>query len=234
MLCLLLTTTCDAVLQVLLPLFVQPLKALILLAMITLQLLILVIRSIILRLIPTVCLASTITTTLFLPHIPRRCHLALCSNRAHHNEPNLAVRKKRFSTATRRHTSDRHIADVFCGTAGLSNSLSGIGFQVVCSVDLLRGPLKLDLANDADYVTLCHFQECGALVYIHLGAPCSSFSQAPRGASRKRSRANPCGPCDDHKIAAANKLVDRTLDLILALHRRGVYWSLENPRGSLL
>jgi hypothetical protein len=130
---------------------------------------------------------------------------------------NLSTRNP--DPAKRRRAQLHHIAEVFCGSAGLSLLLKKAGFDVLCAVYILEGPLRPDLTSNDDYRALCDMLDCGSLVYVRLGSPCSSFSEALRGAARKRSGADPCGPSDDPKI------VERALELIAQLRRRGIYWS---------
>ena len=70
--------------------------------------------------------------------------------------------------------------------------------------------------------------------YVHFGMPCTTFSAALRGVARFRSVADPVGPESVLKVAAANTLVRNMLQMIKLLTKTGGFWSIENPRSSLL
>ena len=74
----------------------------------------------------------------------------------------------------------------------------------------------------------------GPVRYVHFGTPCTTFSAALRGAARLRSVADPVGPESVPKIAAANALLRNMLQIIRLLAKTGGFWSIENPRSSLL
>ena len=70
--------------------------------------------------------------------------------------------------------------------------------------------------------------------YVHFGMPCTTFSAALRGVARLRSVADLVGPESVLKVAAANTLVRNMLQMIKLLTKTGGFWSIENPRSSLL
>jgi hypothetical protein len=103
------------------------------------------------------------------------------------------------------------------------------------AVDLVKGPRRFDLCDDVVYEAIKREIIEKRVRYLHLGTPCTTFSSALRGRARKRSVRDPVGPeATDPKIATANLLVRRSVELCRLLSRLGGFWSVENPGTSLL
>lgn len=83
----------------------------------------------------------------------------------------------------------------FGGSCALSQVVkANTGAPTVPGVDLARGPWKLDLNDTPVGKFVSIWIKSGRLRRVHLAPPCRSFSQARRGATRKRMRENVVEP----------------------------------------
>jgi hypothetical protein len=125
--------------------------------------------------------------------------------------------------------------ELFSGRGGLSAAVVRLGVPAREPVDLVFGPLQWNLLDDSLFaVNVTSIVESKART-MHLGTPCTSFSMALRGAARKRSTFYVVGPeTTNPKIATANKLVRRTVELCTLIASHGGWWSVENPLSSLM
>ncbi|CAE7302354.1 unnamed protein product, partial [Symbiodinium sp. CCMP2456] len=110
--------------------------------------------------------------------------------------------------------------EIFSGTAGISAQWQQQGLLVLPPIDVtcsgvVLEPVDILDASIFEFVKLlCRM---GAIVFLHLGTPCSSFSL-------------------DHQwqVTLANELLFRSLELFAAVVQSGGDASIENPRSSLL
>ena len=103
---------------------------------------------------------------------------------------------------------------------------------------------QLDLLNPAVQEIVFGWLKSGAVIAIHLGTPCSSFSLARRGPAGSlwgpaRSPEHLFGlpglaPVDQRKVAIGNKLMRFTARVIDTCIHLGIPVSLENPHASRL
>ena len=125
--------------------------------------------------------------------------------------------------------------ELFCGSGQLSAAIKQhTGAMVLPGVDLSFGPWKIDLSQDPHVRLIKSWLRSGDIRYVHMGTPCTSFSQALRGDARKRSFDSPEGPKGDPAIELANKLVEVSCEIAELASQLGIGWSIENPAGSLL
>ena len=149
-------------------------------------------------------------------------------------------------------------AEIFAGSAVLSEALAGAGFDVL-AVDWNRNknaakhPItRIDLTTVAGQEVVLLELSHQNVVYVHFAPPCGTMSRArekpisrwarSQGAPEPRplrSDANPEGlphlaGLDKAKVASANELANFTARLCTLLHSRGVFFTIENPRRSHL
>ena len=135
--------------------------------------------------------------------------------------------------------------EIFSGSAGLSSQWRLHGLQVLPPIDLTRSDTVQEPTDilDAEFFSfvllLCRM---GAVAFLHLGTPCSSFSLArsrPGGPPPVRSKDCPLGldsvPVGHRwQLLLANELLFRSLELFEAVVQSGGDASLENPLRSLM
>ena len=119
--------------------------------------------------------------------------------------------------------------EVYAGSGRLTRALRERGVRTLPAYDPFWGPRRSNLAEPCSHRELVREVLAGPVRYVHFGMPCTTFSAALRGAARLRSVADPVGPESVLKVAAANTLVRNKL-----LTKTGGFWSIENPRSSLL
>ena len=88
--------------------------------------------------------------------------------------------------------------------------------------------------HDKTFQRLCLDAEAAGQ-YWHFALPCKSFSRLSinlNGGTRTNDK--PWGSGELGREILGNKLLERTVLLIQILIRHGSYWSLENPRTSLV
>jgi hypothetical protein len=125
--------------------------------------------------------------------------------------------------------------EVFAGSGHLTTAVRR-AHPGAClpGVDLLCGPLKIDLTDVNAVEELLQLLSVGAIPYVHFGTPCSSFSSALRGPARLRSGASPAGDESYVKCRTGNALARFTSAAAGVLDRASCAWSVENPLTSLI
>ena len=124
--------------------------------------------------------------------------------------------------------------EVYAGSGRLTRALRERGVRTLPAYDPFWGPRRSNLAEPCSHRELVREVLAGPVRYVHFGMPCTTFSAALRGVARLRSVADPVGPESVLKVAAANTLVRNMLQIIKLLTKTGGFWSIENPRSSLL
>ena len=92
----------------------------------------------------------------------------------------------------------------------------------------------LDILNRTTFEKLCHRAQLRGQ-YWHFALPCKSFSRMSvnmNGGTRTNEK--PEGSGDLDREILGNFLLEKTICLIHILIRSGNFWSLENPRNSLV
>ena len=100
------------------------------------------------------------------------------------------------------------------------------GIRCLPPVDLFKGPYKWDLADEAILRRVLRLIVKAAILYAHLGTPCTRFSAALRGLSRTRSQARPWGDPELDADQVANALVAASVRIIKLLVRLGRRFTL--------
>ncbi|CAE7663973.1 unnamed protein product, partial [Symbiodinium microadriaticum] len=135
--------------------------------------------------------------------------------------------------------------EIFSGSAGISAAWQDRGLLVLPPIDVTPSARVLepiDLLNATIFEFLLLLCRMGAVSFLHLGTPCSSFSIArsrPGGPPPLRSQAEPLGLVKSSQAAQwqltlANELLFRSLELFAAVVQAGGDATLENPRSSLM
>ncbi|CAE7771734.1 unnamed protein product [Symbiodinium sp. CCMP2592] len=135
--------------------------------------------------------------------------------------------------------------EIFAGTARLTSHWRSAGLLVLPPIDVtISGQVyeSVDLLDDKVFQRVLLLCRVGAIAFLHLGLPCSTFSRArsrPGGPPPLRSLAQPLGLLSvDHgfrdQLDRANLLMQRSIDLLEATIVAGGDASLENPLTSLL
>ena len=147
--------------------------------------------------------------------------------------------------------------EICCGSAGLTVALIDVGLEAI-GIDYknrhrAKAPfLDTDLASPGGVQQLFKILDDVCVVYVHFGLPCGTFSRAreievpeylqKQGAAAPRplrSEDLPAGlpglTADESlRVSKANALVDMCCEVVKVCHARGILWSIENPRSSLL
>ena len=111
----------------------------------------------------------------------------------------------------------------------------------------LRCPaIKLDLCTDEGLCLLYKCLDEDHLVWVHFAAPCGTSSRARNivkpgqyNPPPHRSSKEPDGMANmpmqfRGRVKSANQLYLVTSKIVLLLHQRGVFWSVENPHRSFM
>ena len=124
--------------------------------------------------------------------------------------------------------------EVYAGSGRLTRALRKRGVRTLPAYDPFRGPRRSNLAERCSHRELVREVLAGPVREVYFGMPCTTFSAALWGVARLRSLADPVGPESVLKLAVANTLVRNMLQIIKLLTKTGGFWSIENPRSSLL
>ncbi|CAE7840542.1 unnamed protein product [Symbiodinium sp. CCMP2592] len=135
--------------------------------------------------------------------------------------------------------------EIFAGSAGLTAAWKRHGLKTLPPIDKCTSELVLeaiDLLDAQVFEWLLLLCRMGAIVYLHLGVPCATFSVArdrPGGPPPLRSQALPLGLSvlkrhHQAQLFEANELLYRSLLLFEAVIQAGGDASIENPRDSLI
>ncbi|OLQ04162.1 hypothetical protein AK812_SmicGene12771 [Symbiodinium microadriaticum] len=134
--------------------------------------------------------------------------------------------------------------ELFAGSGVFTAHLRQRGLRVLPPIDVLQSSEvteQRDLLDGDFFEQLLLLARMGAIGFLHVGLPCSTFSQArqrPGGPRPLRSRLMPLGlehrsAAEEDQLFAANELLNRSLLLMHSVINSGDD-SLENPLSSLL
>ena len=115
----------------------------------------------------------------------------------------------------------RHVLELYAGCARLTAACLDEGLQCWVPVDISRGAWH-DLTNKKVISVIRSLIVRRDVRYVHLGTPCTPFSQATPARSR------------DKHFASGSGSVAFTVDVLRLCVRYGVRWSVENPSSSRL
>ncbi|CAE7645183.1 unnamed protein product [Symbiodinium necroappetens] len=135
--------------------------------------------------------------------------------------------------------------ELFAGSGVFTAHLRQRGLRVLPPIDVLQSSEvteQRDLLDGDFFEQLLLLARMGAIGFLHVGLPCSTFSQArqrPGGPRPLRSRLMPLGlehrsAAEEDQLFAANELLNRSLLLMHSVINSGGDFSLENPLSSLL
>ena len=142
--------------------------------------------------------------------------------------------------------------EIFCGHAGLTKAMSQEGWRAL-GVDYHKNKDKpigssvtLDLSTEAGQKAFWQLVEERKVLYVHFAPPCGTASRAREKRLRSgfdpkplRSDEAPDGipgiPVNDReRVYQANLLYEFVASACKILSERGIFWSIENPKNSLL
>ena len=135
--------------------------------------------------------------------------------------------------------------EIFSGTARLTDHVAAMGVPVLPPVDIERSPLVPEPADVLDlglWDRIMQLAHAGAIVFVHLGTPCNTFSSARKldgGPPPLRSAQFPLGvpdlsPANQDLVTLGNLFLARSVEVALAVFDAGGNFSIENPLWSLL
>ena len=126
----------------------------------------------------------------------------------------------------------KHFAEFFCGTGGLVTAVASAGMRCAW-FDIHVEPSHdiLSAIGIAVAVKIALSVAPGGVVWF--GVPCSTFVWIARGHTR-RSRQEPLGDTSRADVRRANRIARTVVVLCRVLAKRGVYFVMEQPAGSLL
>lgn len=126
----------------------------------------------------------------------------------------------------------KHFAEFFCGTGTLSTALSQAGMRCAWfDIHLEPSHDILTATGVAVAVRIALSVIPGGVVWF--GVPCSTFVWLARGHT-KRSRQNPLGDVARADVSRANCMAKIVVMLCHVLAKRGIFFVIEQPAGSLL
>ena len=125
--------------------------------------------------------------------------------------------------------------EVFSGVAALSKVAAQAGFLVLPPIDVSYGP-DHDLTKESNVVRLIYLVKSRRVTWIHFGTPCTTFCRFFVMFCKRCTRTTglPEGLGTFDREIEGNLLLDVTCRLARAAMAAGTYWTLENPRASLL
>ena len=115
--------------------------------------------------------------------------------------------------------------EIFAGTARLTTAVSKLGGATAPPIDHNFGSHH-DLRRRATQLAVLSWLKAGGIRVVHLGTPCTVFSRA-RHNLRNLERAR-------ERERVSLELAWFSAEVIKICKDYGIYWSLENPRGSRL
>ena len=115
--------------------------------------------------------------------------------------------------------------EIFAGTARLTTAVSKLGGATAPPIDHNFGSHH-DLRRRATQLAVLSWLKAGGIRAVHLGTPCTVFSRA-RHNLRNLERAR-------ERERVSLELAWFSAEVIKICKDYGIYWSLENPRGSRL
>ena len=140
--------------------------------------------------------------------------------------------------ASRSSARRRLCREIFAGCGRLSAALERAGASVACPMESGAGGTKKyveadDLGREEVFRRLRREVKRGTYSYLHFGFPRSTFSTLRCLSVGTRSRAAPegCGRKDEEE---GNLLLEKVCTLCWEIYRVGGFFSLENPKSSLL
>ena len=147
--------------------------------------------------------------------------------------------------------------ELCCGSAGLTAAIVDAGWEGI-GIDYnnahkARAPwLSIDLTSGAGLRQLFQLLDDTCVAYVHMGLPCGTYSRAreipipadliAQGAFEPvplRSDDFPeglpdLGANEQRRVDQANLLTEMGVRVALACLKKGILWTIENPRSSIL
>ena len=148
--------------------------------------------------------------------------------------------------------------EVFCGSAGLTEKLRTKGFNAV-GIDHARNKDKpkskcvnINMETPEGQAAFWTMVEANEVVFVHFSPPCGTSTRArevrrfnkdgtpaERDPKPLRNDEFPDGiaslkGADASRVAEANALYKFTAEAAVALDKKGISWSIENPKNSLM
>jgi len=133
----------------------------------------------------------------------------------------------------------RQVRHYHAGVGGLSAALLRVGFDCRSFDPYVRGRGEYTMAEDLELDSIANLEikyiRAGVISYWHSGIPCSSWSIL-QTLSKKSTRAkqNPWGTGDRKHERRANTQLRQLLRIIRASLDTGCFFSIEQPRTSLM
>ena len=129
--------------------------------------------------------------------------------------------------------------EVFSGAGGLTRAMKKIGIATGDPYEAFRRKgehrREHDLLVDSTFEHLLQAVRNKTYHYVHFGLPCSTWSAWQRpNPNSTRSTQRPEGAGPSLVECLANCLTDRVLLLCREAERVGCFWSIENPKSSLV
>ena len=150
----------------------------------------------------------------------------------------LAQRSRRQNVGLGGKAPDGLCLECYAGCGRLSKALESVGFGVAEPMESFPSKgvyvARHDLDDPKIIDGLRDSIRRGVFLYVHFGIPCSSWSTLRfiGGGSRRANK--PEGDLLDQKELRGNQQACVVAELCWLLHVHGGWFSVENPRGSLL
>ena len=124
---------------------------------------------------------------------------------------------------------------IFAGEGHLTTAAARMGFRTLPPIDLKSGAHH-DSARPAVLSQILTIIRSGQVDWIHLGTPCTTFCRFFVMFAKECSRtmADPAGSGQSAREVLGNLLLDISCRIVRLAMKVGTWWTLENPRSSLL
>jgi hypothetical protein len=129
------------------------------------------------------------------------------------SRPSADFGESQTSQSRARHRP-RFALELYAGTARTTGALHEVGLAVGPAFELSNGDV-FDLHEPKVLAVVLHWIFTGLVWYVHLGTPCTPWSVAT--------------PSPEKHADLASRSLKVTCMVIRACHRKGTYWTLENP-----
>ena len=132
----------------------------------------------------------------------------------------------------------RHGAELFAGAGLLTVDLikAGIPMEPLFEAYSRKGVYiqKFDLDCPGTRLTVLNKIVKGAILYLHIGAPCKSCGPANTRNGETRSDAMPYGNHSLEREMLGNMQAKYIVEILLVAIQHGVHFTIESPHGSFL
>jgi hypothetical protein len=131
------------------------------------------------------------------------------------------------------HTEVIDFIETFAGCCSVTKAFAALG-KLACPFEIQLDRVAGDIMSDLGLVHLLHMlARCVDGGMFWTAPVCSTWTWMNSGTSGRTSR-RPLGRLDVQSVSVANEMVARVVLCLYLASAKGMWWCLEQPRGSLL